>query len=197
MNRAFFSASNFVRPLVVTVMLSAFALPQTVRPVWAQYGAPPYGGSGETFGTLNHTCDRGLLSNVFSNSQNNILGSALGAAAGGLLGSQFGKKGGKAAMTITGILAGALVGGYLGRSMDPVDQGCVSRTLENTPTDQTVAWRNPDTNASYQVTPTRTFQSDEGAPCREYVTSAVIDGKPTEAYGTACRAPDGSWRVQN
>jgi len=164
-------------------------------------GAPNFGGQGaprgQTFGTDNHSCDRGMLSNVFSSSQNNLLGGALGAAAGGLLGNQFGKSGGNTVMTIAGVLGGALIGGYIGRQMDPVDQGCVSRTLENTPSQQTVAWQNPDTNSSYWVTPTKTWQDPQGTPCRDYITHAVIDGKRQEMNGTACRQPDGSWKIQN
>jgi surface antigen len=165
-------------------------------PAFAQYGGgAPYGGS--TYGADNRACDRGALAGVFSTSTNNLLGSAVGAAAGGLLGSQFGKGSGNTVMTIAGVLAGALAGGYIGRSMDPVDQGCVSRALEHAPTRQTVAWKNPDTNASYWVTPTRTYQNDEGLPCREYVTTALIDGKRERLTGRACRQPDGTWKVAN
>jgi surface antigen len=177
---------------------AAYAPPPGAAP----YPAPQYAPPGavpavqQTYGTDNHACDRGLLTNVFSNSTNNLVGSALGAAAGGLVGSQFGKGGGNTAMTIVGILGGALVGGYVGRQMDPVDQGCVSRALENTPTAQTVAWQNPDTGASYWVTPTQTFTEPDGTPCRQYVTDAVIDGQPTKATGVACRQPDGSWKIR-
>jgi surface antigen len=153
--------------------------------------------SGKTYGTDNGRCDRSVLSGVFNTSTENIIGSALGAAAGGLLGNQFGKGSGRTTMTIAGILAGALAGGAIGRSMEPVDQACVSRTLENTPTGQTVAWQNPDTQSSYWVTPTKTYQDPGGTPCREYVTDAVIGGKQEKIVGTACRQPDGSWRVQN
>ena len=34
-------------------------------------------------------------------------------------------------------------------------------------------------------------------PCREYQTQVVIDGRTQNAYGTACRQPDGNWRVVN
>ena len=151
----------------------------------------------QTYGTDRGTCDRGLLSNVFSTSTSNLLGSALGAAAGGLLGSQFGKGSGNTVMTITGVLAGALAGGYVGRTMDPVDQACIGRSLENTPTNQTVAWHNPDTDSSYWVTPTRTYQTQSGTPCREYVTDAVIEGRSERVTGTACRQPDGTWKIQH
>jgi surface antigen len=159
--------------------------------------APAQAQQPQTFGTDRGACDRGLLSNVFSTSNSNLLGSALGAAAGGLLGSQFGKGSGNTVLTIGGVLAGALAGGTVGRSMDPVDQGCISRTLENTPTSKTVAWKNPDTDSSYWVTPTRTFNANDGTACREYITQSVIDGKPEKVTGTACRQQDGSWKIQN
>lgn len=33
--------------------------------------------------------------------------------------------------------------------------------------------------------------------CREYQSSANIAGKTQKTYGTACRQPDGSWRIIN
>ena len=108
------------------------------------------------FGTDRGYCQRDGLTNVFSTSTESLVGTALGAAAGGLLGNQFGKGSGRTTLTIAGVLAGALAGGAIGRSMEPVDQACVSRSLENTPTGQTIAWQNPDTRDSYWVTPTRT-----------------------------------------
>jgi surface antigen len=149
----------------------------------------------QSYGTDRGTCDRSGLAGVFSTSTNNLIGSALGAAAGGLLGSQFGKGGGNTVMTITGVLAGALAGGYVGRQMDSVDQACIGRALEATPTNQTIAWQNPDTNSSYWVTPTRTFEDRGGTPCRDYITNAVIDGRRQQVNGTACRQPDGSWKL--
>ena len=31
--------------------------------------------------------------------------------------------------------------------------------------------------------------------CRSYQTTVVVDGVPHQVAGTACRQPDGSWRV--
>jgi surface antigen len=45
------------------------------------------------------------------------------------------------------------------------------------------------------VTPTKTFQEPDGTPCREYVTDAVIGGQREQVTGTACRQPDGSWKI--
>lgn len=33
-------------------------------------------------------------------------------------------------------------------------------------------------------------------PCREYTIDALIDGRERIVNGTACREPDGTWRVQ-
>lgn len=31
--------------------------------------------------------------------------------------------------------------------------------------------------------------------CREYQSTAIIDGRPQQTYGTACLQPDGTWRI--
>jgi len=33
--------------------------------------------------------------------------------------------------------------------------------------------------------------------CREYQKEVTIDGKTQQTFGTACRQPDGTWRIQN
>jgi surface antigen len=151
----------------------------------------------QTFGTDQNSCDRGALSQILSTSKGNLLGSAAGAALGGLLGNQFGKGGGNTVMTIVGVVGGALAGGYVGRSMDPTDQACVGQTLEHTPTNQTVAWHNPDNDSSYWVTPTGTYQAPNGQQCRDYVTNAVINGQRQQTQGVACRDQNGRWGPVN
>ena len=42
----------------------------------------------------------------------------------------------------------------------------------------------------------RTDDTTRG-PCREYTTSAVIDGKMQLAHATDCREPDGTRRVES
>lgn len=37
--------------------------------------------------------------------------------------------------------------------------------------------------------------ADDGEYCREYTRTVTIGGKITEAYGTACLQPDGSWKI--
>ena len=150
-----------------------------------------------TFGTDQNSCDRSTLGQVLSTSKGNLLGSAAGGALGGLLGSQFGKGGGNTVMTIVGVVGGALAGGYIGRSMDPTDQACVGQTLEHTPSNQTVAWHNPDNGSSYWVTPTSSYQDQGGQPCRNYITQAVVNGQTQRTENTACRDQNGAWRPMN
>jgi len=33
--------------------------------------------------------------------------------------------------------------------------------------------------------------------CREYQATTTIDGQPQQIHGTACRQPDGSWKIKN
>jgi surface antigen len=123
-----------------------------------------------------------------------LLGSVIGGAAGGLLGNQIGRGDGRTAATIGGALLGVLVGGSIGRTMDSADQACVGHTLERAEANRVVSWENPDGRA-YEVRPVRSFQDSAGRQCREYVTTARIDGRLQQAYGTACRQPDGSWQL--
>ena len=100
------------------------------------------------------------------------------------------------AAIIAGTIAGAAIGGAIGRSMDDVDRLKTAATLETVRTGVSSTWRNPDTGAEYAVTPTKTFETASG-PCREYIIDAVIGGKKEKIYGTACRQPDGSWKIQS
>jgi surface antigen len=172
---------SFLRFAILVLLAAA----TTTGGAWAQ---------GRTFGTDQRYCDRSALSKILSTSQGNLLGSAAGAALGGLLGTQFGKGSGNALATLAGVVGGALAGGYIGRSMDPTDQACVGQTLEHTPTNQTVAWRNPDNGASYWVTPTQSYQGPNGDPCRAYITQAVVNGTTQRMENAACRQGNGSWR---
>lgn len=127
---------------------------------------------------------------------NEQAGMIIGGALGGILGNQVGKGSGRTAAIIVGTLVGAAIGGNVGRSMDETDRLKTAHTLETVRTGVPSTWQNPDTGNHYTVTPTGTYQSS-GTPCREYVVDAVIAGRPEKVYGTACRQPDGAWRVAN
>ena len=121
-------------------------------------------------------------------------GTIVGGVLGGVLGSQIGGGSGRTAATVIGTLIGATIGGNVGRSMDHTDRLKTAQALESTRTGASSTWRNPDTGASYKVTPTRTRPSTEG-PCREYTVEATVGGRPETVYGQACRQKDGSWKV--
>jgi surface antigen len=127
-------------------------------------------------------------------------GSLIGAGAGGLAGAQFGKGSGQLAATGAGVLLGALLGGSAGRSLDRADQLYMSRaaadTFERAPSGYGTRWQNPDTGNWGTITPTRTYQTAQGY-CREYQQTIVVGGRYQDSYGTACRQPDGSWRLVN
>ncbi|QCO03798.1 hypothetical protein [Azospirillum argentinense] len=41
------------------------------------------------------------------------------------------------------------------------------------------------------------YTARNGQLCREYQTTVMVGGLAQPGYGTACRQPDGSWRVVN
>ena len=79
--------------------------------------------------------------------------------------------------------------------MDDNDRNRTNQVFETNPTNQASSWRNPDSGNEYTVTPTRTYTSDS-APCRDYTTEVMIDGRRETATGTACRE-NVTWRVVN
>lgn len=127
------------------------------------------------------------------------IGGLGGAVLGGVLGAQVGKGQGQLIAVGAGALLGALVGSSIGRSMDEVDRMRMEETtqsaLESTADYTTSSWVNPNTGVNGTVTPERTYQTNGGQYCREYTQTVTIDGRREEAYGTACRQPDGSWQI--
>ena len=124
------------------------------------------------------------------------IGAFGGAAFGGLIAAAAG--GGGAAIA-GAVIGGALLGAFAGNMLDQRDKRLAAeaqqRALESAPTGKPVAWTNPDTGHSGTVTPVRTYQAG-GSYCREFQNNVTIDGKKENAFGTACRQPDGSWKVQ-
>lgn len=123
------------------------------------------------------------------------IGGLGGAAVGGLIAAAAGGDGTAIAASVIG---GALVGGLAGNLLDDRDKRMASETaqraLETAPSGKAVAWTNPDTGHSGTVTPVRTYESN-GNFCREFQQTVTIGGRPENSFGTACRQPDGSWRI--
>jgi surface antigen len=128
------------------------------------------------------------------------IGALGGAAAGGLLGAQVGHGRGQLAATAAGALLGALIGSEIGRSMDEVDRMRAEQAYgqaQNAPLNETIAWDNPNTGNYGTVTPVREgTRPSTGEYCREFQQTVVIGGQQEDAYGVACRQPDGSWAIQ-
>ncbi|HXV22742.1 MAG TPA: RT0821/Lpp0805 family surface protein [Alphaproteobacteria bacterium] len=127
-------------------------------------------------------------------------GTVIGGVGGAVLGSQVGDGSTRLVATAAGTLIGAWIGNEVGKSLDRADQQHAERSanaaLERNPDGQATTWTNPNTGHAGATTPVRTYETAQG-PCREYQTSVVIDGRTQTAYGTACREPDGTWRVVN
>lgn len=132
-------------------------------------------------------------------------GAIIGGTLGGLLGSQIGGGTGKLAATAGLAVLGLIIGSEAGKSLDRADQlamgNATYRALETSPVGGSVEWRNPDySRRTYgYVVPTRTYRNPHNPQmyCREYQQTVIIGGQAQDAYGKACRQPDGSWRIVN
>ena len=131
-------------------------------------------------------------------------GTLLGAIGGAAIGSAIGGKGGgtgKVVAVAAGTLAGAYIGREIGRSLDKADREAMQRqtqyTLENTASGTTTNWHNPDSGNSGTITPQPAYNNKSQEYCREYQQTVTVGGKTETAYGTACRQPDGTWKIVN
>ncbi len=140
-----------------------------------------------------------LIGCTTSQGPNQTGGTFIGAGLGALAGSQFGRGKGRLVAVGLGTLAGALIGAEVGRSLDATDQAYARQTeqvaLETVPTGSSIDWSNPESGHAGTVTPTYTYQAPSGAYCREYQHTVYVGGRAENAYGTACRQPDGSWQI--
>ncbi len=125
-------------------------------------------------------------------------GTVLGAIGGGVAGAQFGHGSGKLAATAVGTLLGALIGSEVGKSLDHADQMYAQQAEQRAhaaPIGQQINWNNPDTGHSGSYLPMRDGTDAAGNYCREYQTTVTVGGQTQQAFGTACRQPDGTWKV--
>ena len=130
-----------------------------------------------------------------------MVGAVLGGATGGFLGSKVGGGKGRLAAIAGGTALGLFLGNGAGKSLDRADKMQAAQVsnaaLEKLPSGTTSGWKNPDSGNSGTVTPTRTYQASSGQYCREYQQSVTVGGRTESAFGTACRQPDGGWKVIN
>ena len=86
------------------------------------------------------------------------IGGLAGAIAGGIAGSNIGDGRGQLIATGAGALLGAFVGSEIGKSLDRADQAYHSQATQqaySAPLGQTIAWENPESGNSGEVTPVR------------------------------------------
>ncbi len=118
-------------------------------------------------------------------------GTLVGAGGGAALGAKFGGGPGAAA----GAILGAVFGNQIGAELDAEDRRHAYVAGQTAMvTGMPANWQNSGTGNSGTVTPTKDVRND-GKYCREYQTKVVVGGKTVEAYGTACRKPDGAWEI--
>ena len=126
-------------------------------------------------------------------------GTLLGAIGGAIIGGEV--TGDSNIGVFMGTLAGAYAGRSLGRRLDEADQQQMYNTtqgaLETGVSGQSSTWYNPDSGNRGTVTPQPAYESTEGQYCREYQQTVTIGGEAETAYGTACRMPDGTWKIVN
>lgn len=123
-----------------------------------------------------------------------------GAVAGSLVGSQFGSGSGRLWATGIGTALGALGGGMVGARLDEADQmaagQAAQQSFEYAPRGQATTWQNPNTGNYGTITPTGTSQQGPSV-CRQFTQTIYVDGQAQSSVGTACRNPDGTWRISS
>ena len=127
------------------------------------------------------------------------VGALTGAVVGGVVGKELGKGSKNEGLaTVLGVFAGTLIGASTGETLDRMDrmymQQANQQALETARTNQTVEWTNPDSGNYGTVTPIKTYTGGSTV-CREYTETVYVGGQPQQAYGTACRQADGSWKI--
>ncbi len=139
-----------------------------------------------------------LLAGCTTGGTKETVGTLGGAVAGGLIGSQIGGGSGKLVATGVGTLLGAFVGREIGASLDKADaefaSGAARRAYAG-PVGDRIVWNNPQSGNSGSVTTTRDGYSNAGTYCREYQQTVTVGGRTEVAYGTACKQPDGAWKI--
>lgn len=126
--------------------------------------------------------------------QNEAGATVAGAAAGGLLGAAA-FHGQNAWLGVVGsAVAGGIIGNQIGQYMDRQDLANMNSALTRVREGDQASWTNRRTKATYTVTPVKSYRS-QGRYCREYQTTINVGGKNQQAYGRACRMPDGQWRI--
>lgn len=131
---------------------------------------------------------------------NSTTGALIGGVTGALAASHIGKGSGRVAASMIGAMAGAVIGSEIGQYMDELDKQRYNEAFtqaSSAPIGREIHWKNADNGHYGSVKPIREGRANSGEYCREYQSQVTIGGKVQNAYGTACRRPDGSWEVMS
>ncbi len=131
--------------------------------------------------------------------QKETAGTLIGAVGGALLGSTIGSGTGQVAAIAAGTIIGAWIGNEVGKSLDRADRLALERAQDSAytaPIGEPISWNNPDSGNYGSVTPLRDGNNaTTGEYCREFQHEVTIGWRTEQAYGVACRQPDGSWKI--
>ena len=125
-------------------------------------------------------------------------GTVGGAVVGGIIGSQFGGGSGKLVATGVGTLLGAFIGKEIGTSLDKADRTHAEQAARRAyaaPVGERITWNNPQSGNYGTITSTHEGYDSGGHYCREYQQTITVSGRTELAYGTACKQPDGTWKI--
>ena len=100
--------------------------------------------------------------------------------------------------TPIGPIEGGLMGAEVGRSLDDSDRTVALKAeyeaLEYGRAGQPTVWRSRSGNNHGEIKVGSTYQVNR-LDCREYTHNVWIGGRLRVVKGTACREPDGVWRI--
>lgn len=125
--------------------------------------------------------------------QNTTGSTVVGTVGGGLLGAALFHGSGAWIGVLGSALVGGVIGNFVGKKMDENDRARMAQAVTTTPMGQEASWTNSH-NVTYRVRPVQQYHRNNQY-CREYQTTVVVGGETKRAYGTACRAPDGQWKI--
>ena len=127
------------------------------------------------------------------------VGAVVGAGLGGLAGSLIGDGGGKLVAVDVGTMLGAIIGGETGKSLDRADrmamQQATYEALDYGESGSSSTWTNPDSGNSGEIVPQPAIRRADNRYCREFRETVTIAGEKQQAFGTACRQANGSWKI--
>lgn len=117
-------------------------------------------------------------------------GAGLGALTGATVGALTSKN--KVSGAAIGAGIGLLLGYMAGNEMDKHDKEQISNALENQPSGQPMAWKNPDSGNTYEATPSPAYVQNDKI-YRDIYIKANVDGQEKDVKAKAYRAADGQW----